>query len=644
MKKLYLIILVFVAVYSQKSMAQTSSDRENLKTISEYEQSKAISLIEQHAPLIVNNYNLKYHRFNWVIDPAIRAISGSVTSYYLPMVSNMNSIQFELASNMSADSAFHRGAKVPVIHAGNLLTVDFNETVSPDVLDSITIYYHGNPNNSNYFYNSLHNSKPVLWTLSEPFGASSWWPSKNDLTDKVDSIDIIVTVPNGNHVASNGKLMSEIPDGPNRTGVHWKHRYPIASYLVAISVTNYARYTEQYSGTEGSYPIVNYVYPEDSAYCRNQTNTLVPVYELFSSFFGDYPFENEKYGNAEIGCNCDMEHQTMSFFGKSGFNNAILSHELAHQWFGDMVTCGSWHDIWLNEGFAVFCNGLVEEHTSSVQWQNWKNDRIASITSLPGGSVYCTDTSNASSIFNARLQYDKGAMVLQQLRWMLGDSIFFAGMKNYIEDPSLRYGFAHTADFIAHMESVSGRDLTEYFNNWIYKQGFPSYQITWTQDGENSANIIINQTQSHSSVSFFKMPVPVKFTGEGRDTILVFDNTFSGQSFVFNPGFKILSLVIDPDKWLITKNNQIALGVEEIPSVRTVTFKPNPVKDIFTIESSGLHGNTLLLVFNVDGKAIMERHITTDKTEIDISSLSKGVYFLKLINEKSVEVGEIIKE
>ncbi len=635
MKKIFYCLLLIGISVSTGLKAQQKSAPGKLAEISSAEASSYSRMTRAHVSGLINNYDLKYHRFQWLVDPSQSGIRGSVTSYYLPTVPQLSTIQFELAAGMSADSSYHRGFKVATTHVGDIVTVSYGEMMPEGVLDSVTVYYHGDPaagNGFGSFGTALHNGVPALWTLSEPYGASDWWPSKNDLTDKIDSIDVFIAYPKGNHAASNGILVSETPRGANLMLSHWKHRYPIASYLVAIAVTNYARYTEEYTGAEGHYPIVNYMYPEDSASNRVQTSWLLPVYGIYSSLFGHYPFDHEKYGHAEFGWGGGMEHQTMTFIGQGAFNLEILSHELSHQWFGDMVTCGSWHDIWLNEGFATYCAGLMYENTSPDHyWPIWKMQNISWVCYYPNGSVYCTDTTNVNTIFDSRLSYSKGGMVLHQLRWIIGDSAFFAGMKSYLADPKLRYGFAMTSDYKAHMETASGRDLTEYFNDWIYQQGYPSYTVNCTQDAAHLTTVVISQAQSDPSVSFFKLPVPVQFFGSGKDTLLVFNNTFSGQSFMVNPGFAIDSMHFDPYYRIISANNHVALGEEELPAGKTLSLSPNPAGDRLTaLHNLGIISEVGIVSINGQNMSSHLIENSPSRLVLDVSPLPEGTYILRL--------------
>ena len=296
-----LISLLFLTV-NIGLYAQQESKLRDLVQIAENEKAAYISLQQPHEQLILNNYDLKYHRFFLYADPAKSSISGSVTSYFVAQA-DMSSIQFELYTAISADSAFHQGSKQNVTHTGNVITIPFGGITPANTLDSVTVFYHGDPTSSGFgsFGRELHGGAPGMWTLSEPYGASDWWPSKNDLTDKIDSVDMFVVTPKGNHVASNGLLISETPYGSDATLAHWKHRYPIASYLIGIASTNYARFSDYYVNGTDSLQVLNYIYPEDSVLLASNAKGVLPALALFENLFTPYPFRAEKYGQAQFG-------------------------------------------------------------------------------------------------------------------------------------------------------------------------------------------------------------------------------------------------------------------------------------------------------------------------------------------------------
>jgi aminopeptidase N len=356
------------------------------------------------------------------------------------------------------------------------------------------------------------------------------------LNDKIDSIDVQVTTPLFYRAASNGILAAEIPKGDSTTTFHWRHRYPIVTYLIAIAVTEYEVFSDFVPVPDGpDIEVLNYVYAEDLDEAVNRLDATVGIMEFFNQRFGLYPFADEKYGHAQFGFGGDIEHQTMSFMG--GFSHGLQAHELAHQWFGNKVTLGSWQDIWLNEGFATYLDGLTyEAGLYPTDWRSWLAGKIASVTSRPDGAVFVDDTTNVARIFSGRLSYNKGAMLLYMLRWKLGDDDFFQAVRNYVDDPALAFDFARTADLQRHLEAQSGQKLDEFFDDWFYGEGYPSYTVQW-KAGSDQVELTLFQQTSHPSVDFFEMPVPIRVSGHGQDTLLRLDHTFSGQEFALDLPF-----------------------------------------------------------------------------------------------------------
>lgn len=575
----------------------------------------------------ISDFDINYHRCEWKVDPAVNFIRGEITTYFKPLSVAFDSILFNLSNSLTVDSVKYHENNLNFNHSGDIITAAFPSEIPFNTLDSVTVFYQGAPPNTGFgsFIQSVHNGTPIIWTLSEPYGSSDWWPCKNSLTDKVDSIDIAISTPSIYRAASNGLLILETINGTDKV-FYWKHRYPIATYLICFSVTNYVQYSDWVPFGGDTLEILNYVYPEDSANAATQTATLIPVMQLFDSLFGIFPFQNEKYGHAQFGWGGGMEHQTMTFV--SGFDFELLAHELAHQWFGNKVTCGSWEDIWLNEGFATYLAGLCYENLAPNWWTPFKKGKINTIASQPGGSVWCSDTTSVSRIFDSRLSYYKGAMILHQLRWVIGDSAFFSAINNYLTDANCSFEFARTSDLISHFEFSSGQNLSEYFNDWFKGEGYPSYQINWSQNG-NTVSVNLNQTQSHSSVSFFELPVPIKFKNQSQDTIIRFDNTINGQSFSTNVPFTVDSVILDPEFWLITANNLVS-STEEIFWSQKIFIFPNPADDNIQIEFSEPFDNLSIKLLDITGRKLKEISANGEKyISVDIALFSKGFYFLQ---------------
>jgi len=345
---------------------------------------------------------------------------------------------------------------------------------------SFSVFYHGQPirKGEEAFVSTRHETGPVVYTLSEPWGAKEWWPCKQSLSDKIDSIDIVVTTPWEYRTASNGLLVRNDTLAGERIN-HWKHRHPIATYLVALVVSNFVEFSDQVTLSDGSVvEILNYVYPQNLEKVGIEVAKTGKILRFYSDLLIDYPFKDEKYGNAQFNWPGGMEHQTMSFMGS--FNFDLIAHELAHQWFGNYITCSTWNDIWLNEGFATYLTGLTYQYIETDWWTRWRQLNSEQILSSPGGSVYIKDPTDVSRIFNSRLSYRKGAYLLHILRSQLGDQPFFSGLRNYLTDKQLANGFASSNDFIRVMETTADTSLTQFFEDWLYGEGYPIYKIEWS--------------------------------------------------------------------------------------------------------------------------------------------------------------------
>lgn len=587
---------------------------------------------------LTNKYDIKYHRLEWTVDPDSLYISGTVTTYFVPLVAGFNQITFDLTDSLSVNSATYNGTPLTSDAPGdNTINIDLPTVLAIGTLDSVTINYEGIPTNSGFgsFDTSSHNGFPILWTLSEPYGSRDWWPCKQQLTDKIDSIDVIITCPTAYTAVSNGLLKDTIVSGPNTT-YFWKHRYPIPSYLIAMAVTNYNLFIEEVPLTSGDTVFVhNFIYPEDTTMWFNSFSSTYSYMVLFSDLFGDYPFADEKYGHAQFPWGGGMEHQTISFMGSA--SSGLIAHELAHQWFGDKITCGSWEDIWLNEGFATYLTGLSRETFYPPEWQQFKESNIQSITSVPYGSVFVNDTTLIGRIFDYRLSYQKGAMVVHMLRWIMGDSAFYQGVNNYLNDPQLAYGYAKTDDLRSHLEAARDTNLTEFFDDWFYGEGYPSYQIDAYQNG-GLLDITVNQTSSHPSVSFYEMPVTITAVGDNIDTTYILNNSQQDQAFQVEIPFQVKEILFDQDLWIISAFNTINFSKRS----SFLEVYPNPTSEFVHLNSALPILN--LQVYNASGKKILESAPQKMYEMIDLSKYASGLYIFSVTTEYKTEEFKVINE
>ena len=458
----------------------------------------------------------------------------------------------------------------------------------------------------------------------------------------MNSIDVYITAPSQYIAVSNGiEPENPVIVGSNKI-THFHHGYPIPAYLICMAVTDYTVYNQTAGTSPNTYPIINYIYPENfDGTLQTDLDQTPLLLNLYSNLLELYPFHNEKYGHAQFGWGGGMEHTTVSFM--VGFDRQLIAHEMAHQWFGDKITCGTWKDIWLNESFATYVASMVYENfDGQAAFISDKTNMINYITSQPNGAVYLTDleATDENRIFDGRLTYNKGAMVLNMLRLKLGDTAFFQGLKNYLSDSNLAYGYALTTDFKGHMEAVYGNSLTEFFNDWIYNQGYPTYTISAQNWSTGQAKVTVSQIQSDPSVSFFEMPLPIRFTGAGGQTYdTILDNTTNNQQFIVPVPFSITGVQFDPKKDIISKNNVVTLSNDGFELDKAIAIYPNPVTDQLHIQMPSNIMIENVRLFNNIGQLVLE----TNSSNFSVTSISSGVLYAEIQTTQGTFHKKIIK-
>lgn len=616
MKSLSILLLFFTsAIFAQHQDHQCAHTKRNLlhKTWNKKPQKEA-----------GGNIDVSFYDIYWNVDPAIDAISGNVETYF-SFKNSSDQLTLDLSNTLNVDSITQDTSILSFDHQDDIITIYLPEKMRAEEQISVKVYYHGNPAKiTDAFTQSTHNGTPVIWTLSEPYGAKEWWPCKQSLSDKADSVDISIEIPNGNKAASNG-VLTNIEDNGDTDIFHWQHRHPIVTYLVAIAVTNYDEFSETVELSDGTQvDVLNYVYPESyNSWINDMTTGEALIF--FSDLFTNYPFADEKYGHAEFSWGGGMEHQTMSFM--ANLNSSLVVHELAHQWFGDFITCGSWADIWLNEGFATYCEGLfVEWKNGQSSFTNWKSYETNYIVSQAGGSVYVYDTTDVWNIFDGRLSYAKAGMVLHMMRKQVGDDLFFQAINNYLNDPELADGFALTNNLQSHFENAADTTFTEFFDDWIYNEGYPQYDVTW-QAGTDRTFFEVMQTPSHSSVDLFEMKIPLHIIGQTQDTLVWLHHTENGQVFEIPNGFEATDVEFDPYNDMISNNNSVVEGsVVGFSEVNHQDYRiyPNPSKKYFVVSGAQI---SKIRVMDTSGRTVDVKNNNSNRIS---HSLSAGVYFVEI--------------
>nr|MBP6658675.1 T9SS type A sorting domain-containing protein [Bacteroidia bacterium] len=314
---------------------------------------------------------------------------------------------------------------------------------------------------------------------------------------------------------------------------------------------------------------------------------------------------------------------------------------LVHQWFGDKITCSSWRDIWLHEGFATFFAGAAIERFKPEEYYAWKYSALQSIISKPNGSVICSDTTDRTRIFDGRLSYRKGSYVLNMLRWKFGEELFLESIRDFLNKNSLQYNYATTEDLKLSFEFITGSDLTEFFDEWVYGEGYPSFKIEWSKSG-NSVTMIVDQVSSDPGISFFHIPLPVQIGNAERDSIVIIDATSSGQQFNFELDFEPDFISIDPNLEIISGNNKLYENLPPGSIEDLIAIFPNPSNGILDVFAKK---NSLMMksfsVLDYCGKLLYSQNVKNGFNDtFDLSFLNNGLYILKI----STDLGFVHKK
>ncbi|MGB5530182.1 MAG: M1 family metallopeptidase [Ignavibacteriaceae bacterium] len=416
----------------------------------------------------------------------------------------------------------------------------------------IEVQYEGTPKKAGLegFVFGKRNGKSLVYNLSEPNYASSWFPC-NDLPFDKTLLDISITNDSGMVSVSNGILVDVTTSGTRRT-YHWKTEYPISTYLIAVYSSDYEHFADQYISLDGkdTMKVEYYILPDKLENAKKDFSDQVKIIEYFSRTFGEYPFLKEKYGIAEfLWIPGAMEHQTITgvssnmITGKNFYEDTFI-HELAHQWWGNAVGPKFWNDIWLNEGFssyseALYYESLTDKKALQSTMMGKYSNKFAGTLAEPGRFLFTNTV------------YDKGAWVLHMLRWEVGDSSFFKILRDYYE--AFKYSNASTLDFKNICEKVSTKNLNKFFEQWIEGEG--ELKIQYKTDIENSdekyiIKIYLEQVQEEYQEYHFPLEIKITFADSSEKSYR-YDITSKDTLLEISSDNYPDNIDIDPDNWLL---------------------------------------------------------------------------------------------
>ncbi len=655
MKKLYIIILLIIPFLSKAQTNNPFLDSNEKQDACSHIKSQRI--IKQTAinPLL-NNYNIIFTKIDIETENTSDYINGYAYIDGKVTADEMSSFCIELSSNMSVDSVYFNGDIKSFIHSSDEIIVDLDVPVQNQNSFSATIFYKGYAYDSNNYAGGLHhvsdngqlNYEPLTYSFTQPFGANLWFPCKQVLTDKIDSLYVFVTTNSDVKVSSNGILTATVDLGNDKTRFEWKSKYPIAYYLVVFNVFNYSEYNfyTYPDGFEDSIFIQNFMVDQDHINAmQSEIDKTHGAMNLYCNLFDFYPFKDEKYGHSIWGRGFGMEHQTLTSMPYN-IDFRRLSHELSHQWFGNSVTCATWQDIWLNEGFATYFDYLalkllVSDYTGENRMAYYHSQAMENSY----GSVYVPDedANNASRIFDYELSYCKAAAVIKMLRFDLqDDELFWQILRNYLTE--FKDSTATTQDFQNIAEETTGEDYEQFFEQWIYGEGYPEYTGSWEQE-EDSLILRINQYTTYTAVTpLFKMLMEYKLYYSGGDTSIFLNQTQRNQVFKIQMPYIIEGIEIDPNNETLNGDfGFVQTNIENNNSTRDLYVYPNPFTDNLIVFKSGDNvENAIILIYDINGK-IVHKYFLSEKIIINTTDLQAGVYFLKVILKDKIIERKLIK-
>ena len=653
-------LAVCLLVLSAISSAQVINNKFKRAQMNKAREFKACSKSKNN--LLMDDYDISFYMLDLSAGNSSAYLEGSATINATVLNNVLDTFVVELFSDYTVDSVLINNKKQNHLIDGDEIIVPVSPALNSGSDFSAQIFYRGELSQEiqDYGIGITNNAQHgVTYTLSEPFFAKFWYPCKQDLSDKADSVYVFITVDSTLKAGSNGLLTSTVPVGGSKVRYEWKSRYPITYYLISLCISDYVEYNiyAKPDGLEDSVLIQNYLY--DSAYLEEYKEVIDAtrdLIEIYSEIYGMYPFKDEKYGHCLAPMSGGMEHQTMTTLSELDFN--LISHELAHQWFGDHVTCGTWQDIWINEGFATYSELLaVEQFTGEFPVDYYNSYYNYALLQCLDGSVFIPeedvniDFNDGSQIydltmriFDFPLSYVKGALMLHMIRFELqDDGLFFTVLRNFLSEYS--GGFATGLDFKAVLESTSGIDFTDFFNQWYFGQGYPVYNILWDQESDTLV-ICSKQTTTSEATTIFKMTMEYRIFYEGNDTVMRLFHDGNNDTFKIYIPCKVDSIIVNQDNDVLARMENINLSniSEKYYHFNEISFRALVYENYIEIEFNDIEPEKTVMVRDITGRLIYHGSTCNKSLIIRTDNLREGVYLIEVIEGNRRTVKKIIRQ
>lgn len=662
---LFLLLFVFSLSFAQTSDVsgayQCSHGKMNRKFIP---QSTDLSPNSPVHSFDVLEYKLNVDIYNCFITPFPKSFTG-MNQMTFRVDSVINSIKLN-ANNTSLgiDTIKIGTAILTFTHVSNIVTINLDRTYNPGETVVMNISYHHN----NVTDNSFYVSNGMVFTDFPPEGARGFYPCWDKPGDKA-KWNFTARVPANVLLGSNGRLADSTVSG-GAIFYNWISRDPISTYLTTmIGKVNYnldVIWWKKISNPNDSIPVRFYWNTGESG-LANIKSKMPAMMTRYSQMFGEHPFEKNGFATSNnLFQWAGMENQTLTILAANHWNEVTVSHEFGHQWFGDLISPGTWADVWLNEGFATYCEALWKESTTGYAAYKSSINGNASgyLGGNPGWPIYnpswAITTPNLNTLYNTAITYDKGSCVLHMLRYVLQDtSVFFNCLRSYATDTAnFKFKNAITADFVARVNQVSGQDLNWFFDQWVYQPNHPVYANKYWFTNNGGLNWTVNftakQTQAAPSPAFFKMPMEIKisFVG-GTDTTIRIMNDMNNQQFAFNFNKQPSAFQFDPNSNIVIKAGNTTIGVENISNEIPGTYSlkqnyPNPFNPVTNINFSiPKQSFVKITVYDNLGREVNQLvnglyAAGSYKADFDGTNLSSGLYFYRIEAGSFVETKSMI--
>lgn len=584
------------------------------------------------------------------VDHGGGTLTGDAYVTFRSMKDNLAAIQLDLRA-FTVSGVYRDGIPLTYSHLGDTLSITLDSPLADGDTAVVRVVYSGIPWNEGangfggffiYTYPVTDFSMGVGVNSDQPSMGRTWFPCVDSPCDKA-TCDVYSLTSTAKKAISNGELVSVVEDTIAGTKLwHWRENHQIATYLMSLSIARYREVLDPYHSF-----IIHYVHPDVEAAAPGTFANVHHMMDCYESLFRPYPWDKFGFVTTPIG---DMEHQTCVSHhhglmpGHTGWDN-LLSHEMSHMWFGDLITYGDWRDVWLSEGFATYCEALFHEYMYGMEDYH---DYVESSFMQP----YLNNAENLTyPIYDpdylwGTISYEKGATVLHMLRRIMGDTVFFASMNSFLD--THEFGNVFTPDFIAVCEAEYGGDMSWFFDEWIYQGGHPIVDWGWSAEEiiPDSFRVEISTHQIQEiGPEYYTMPVDFLIeTASGDTTVTGWIDAVSND-LTFYVDDTPTAVTFDPDNWILDENQQISTGVEETAPTARFALKPNrpnPFNPVTSIQFSlPVRERVTLRVYSVQGELVCtlleeeplpegEHFVLWDGRDNDDQSVASGVYLYRL--------------